>query len=172
MADQFVGEIRIFPYTYAPYHWAYCYGQSIPINQNVLLYALLGTSYGGDGVTNFKLPDLSGRVPIHMGQGPGLTNRPLGQRTGLNSVTLTTDTMPSHNHNLICSTRGATKTSPVDSFLAVGAYELYSTKVNLSRDMAPGTITEEGGGEAHPNMMPYMGLNFCISLWGTFPPRT
>ena len=171
MAEPFIGEIRLFPYTYAPVGWAFCDGQLLPVKQQSTLYALLGTRYGGDGVRDFALPDLRGRIPIHMGQGPGLSNRILAQMLGREWVTLDMDTMPQHSHNLVCTTNTADRTNPVGGILAQGEIAFYRSSLNITREMVPGMIDEAGDYQSHNNMMPFLGLHYCISMLGIFPPR-
>lgn len=172
MADPFIGEIRVFPYTFAPKNWAFCDGQLVSTSQNDVLFSLIRTTYGGNGTSNFALPDLRGRVPIHMGMGPGLSSRGIGQPLGYNGVNLTMDTMPQHNHTLRCSTRTADATSPVGAVPAKGQYAFYSTSLQVTREMVPGMIANAGGNQPHYNMMPFEVLNFCISLKGLYPSRT
>jgi microcystin-dependent protein len=155
MADPFVAEIRIFPFNFAPKGWAFCDGQILPISQNTALFALLGTTYGGDGKSTFALPDLQGSTPMQQGQGPGLSLRDLGEIGGEQNVTLLQSEMPSHTHGV----------------QAAGAHDVYAgppPNVNMS----PLATSVTGGSLPHNNMMPYLGLNFCIALQGVFPPRT
>jgi microcystin-dependent protein len=172
MAEPFIGEIRLFPYTYAPVGWAFCDGQLLPVSQNSMLFSLLHTTYGGNGTTNFALPDLRGRVPIHMGRGVGLSTRTIGQKLGVNRVTLDSDTLPQHTHNLACTTNTADQDSPVDAIPAQGQYAFYSSSLDYTMEMVPGMIDESGGDESHYNMMPFLTLHFCISLRGIYPPRS
>lgn len=171
MAEPFIGEIRLFPYSYAPVGWANCDGQILRTEQQQALFSLLGNRYGGDGSQTFALPDLRGRVPIHMGQGPGLSNRILADRVGTEGVTLNTDTMPQHSHNLVCTSAAADQTSPVGAIPAQGPIAIYSSSLNITREMVPGMIDNAGANQAHDNMMPFLVLRYCISLRGIYPPR-
>jgi len=173
MADPFVAEIRIFPFNFAPTGWAFCDGQLLPISQNTALFSLLGTTYGGDGKSNFALPNLQGQVPMHPGQGPGLSLHNLGESGGSDTVTLLTSQIPGHNHALMASAQPAEDSSPAGEALgrSVGA-ALYQTNTaqNLAT-MAPEALAPSGGGQPHNNLMPYLTLSFCIALQGVFPPR-
>lgn len=156
--DPFLGAIIMVGFTFAPRNWAFCDGQLLQISQNQALFALLGTTYGGDGRTTFALPDLRGRVPLHPGSGPGLTPRQLGEAGGAESVALTGAQVPAHDHPVPqVQVRG---TGPEALGLAAGG--------------ARGTTATgaTGGGEAHPNMPPFLGVHFCIALQGIFPSRT
>ncbi len=174
MADPFVAEIRIFPFNFAPTGWAFCDGQLLPISQNTALFSLLGTTYGGDGKSNFALPNLQGQAPMHPGQGPGLSFHNLGESGGSDTVTLLTSQIPGHNHALMASAQPAEDSSPAGEALgrSVGA-ALYQTNTaqNLVA-MAPEALAPSGGGQPHNNLMPYLTLTFCIALQGVYPPRT
>jgi len=174
MADPFVAEIRIFPFNFAPTGWAFCDGQLLPISQNTALFSLLGTTYGGDGNTNFALPNLQGQAPMHPGQGPGLSLHNLGESGGSDTVTLLTSQIPGHNHALMASNQPGEDASPTGEALgrSVGA-ALYQTNTaqNLVA-MAPAALVVSGGGQPHNNLMPYLTLSFCIALQGVYPPRT
>ena len=161
-SEPFIGEISIFGFNFAPRGWSTCDGQLLAISSNQALFSLLGTTYGGDGRTTFGLPDLRGRLPMHFGSGPGLTNRPIGQRGGAEQVTLTVGTMPSHNHTLELAT---TDGPPPDTYVVVPNY---SSTANATLDEELGMT---GGGQAHDNMPPFQVLNFCIALVGVFPSR-
>jgi microcystin-dependent protein len=174
MADPFVAEIRIFPFNFAPKGWAFCDGQLLPLSQNTALFSLLGTTYGGDGKSTFALPNLQGSVPMHPGQGPGLSQRFLGELGGTETVTLLLTEIPLHNHNLQCNNTGGNNTSPVGNLWASGAFQRGG--VNLydpasSGDMNLNAVAPAGGGLPHNNMQPYLTVNFCIALQGVFPPR-
>ncbi|MFD0894871.1 phage tail protein [Luteolibacter ambystomatis] len=174
MADPFVAEIRIFPFNFAPKGWAFCNGQLMPISQNTALFSLLGTTYGGDGKSTFALPDVQGNVPMHPGQGPGLSLHDLGEMSGSQYVTLLTSEIPLHTHTLMCLAAPADTASPASGSFArvVGAspYIQPAAMGNLST-MAPQALAPAGGSLPHNNMMPYLTLNFCIALQGVFPPR-
>jgi microcystin-dependent protein len=173
VADPFVAEIRIFPFNFAPKGWAFCNGQILPISQNTALFSLLGTTYGGDGRSNFALPNIQGRVPMHPGQGPGLSPYTLGQAAGEDGVVLTLPQMGSHRHTLEGSTITGGNTAPSGESLGnSGATPLYqtATTTNLVNLNTKG-ISTVGAGAAHNNLMPYLTVNFCIALQGVFPPR-
>ncbi|GGO39224.1 phage tail protein [Deinococcus humi] len=163
MDDQFLSEIRLMSFYYPPQGWALCNGQLLPINQNQALFALLGTMYGGNGQTNFALPDLRGRVPVHTGSG-----YTLGQQMGSPNVTLSMQQLPQHTHMLQASSDAAgTQADPSGALLAPvnGGYGTGGALTTLE----PGTITSVGGSQAHDNMQPYLTLSYCIALVGVFP---
>jgi len=171
MADPFVAEIRIFPFTFAPKGWAWCNGQLLPISQNTALFSLLGTTYGGDGKSTFALPDMQGRAPMHPGQGPGLSLHDLGETGGSETVTLLESEIPAHTHQLRAATSLGDNPNPVGHSLAryVNAYQ---STVNTSLvAMAPQALAPAGGDQPHNNMMPYLTYYFNIALQGVFPPR-
>ena len=174
MGTPYLGEIRCFSFGFAPKDWALCNGQLLPINQNQALFSILGTTYGGNGTTNFALPNLQGQVPAHLGAG-----FVLGQATGSTNVTLVSNEMPMHNHGIlsaIVEPGGATEhaASPSSS-AAIGPSNpdgLYSTSVgNDAVALAPSILSNVGGSQPHPNMQPYLVLNFCIALAGIFPSQ-
>lgn len=174
MADQFIGEIRIFAGNYAPSGWLICNGAILPISQYTDLFSVLSTNYGGNGVTNFGLPDFTERVPIDQGQGPGLTNRHLGDRGGLEGVILKTQNMPKHRHNLMGTNTIATEKQPFTNSFAntSGSYLFYNKAI--SEDMvslATETIGVEGENRPHYNMMPYTVMNFIIATQGIYPEK-
>lgn len=169
MADPFVAEIRIFPFNFAPKGWAFCNGQLLPLSQNTALFSLLGTTYGGNGKSNFALPDLQGSVPIHPGQGPGLSLYDLGQTGGSETVTLLESEIPAHNHTLRAVEDDGGFLTPVGMFLAAGNSMYVNGNPNTT--MSPQALTPAGGDQPHNNMMPYLTFNFCIALQGVFPPR-
>jgi len=174
MSDQFVAEIRIFPFNFPPTGWAFCNGQLMPISQNTALFSLLGTTYGGDGKSTFALPDLQGSVPMQQGQGQGLSARDLGQQSGVESITLLTSEIPVHTHALRANFNEAdiNDPSPDRAIARSGTGFLYQsdTATNLTL-MAPQGLPPAGGGLPHNNMQPYLTLNFCIALQGIFPQR-
>lgn len=175
MADPFVAEIRIFPFNFAPTGWALCNGQLMPISQNTALFSLLGTTYGGDGKSNFALPNMQGNAPMHPGQGPGLSLHDLGEMGGSETVTLLQSEIPVHSHGLMGNTTTGTKSVPTGNSLArtSGATPyLPSNPAPQLAAMAPQALTPTGGGQPHNNLMPYLTLNFCIALQGVFPPRS
>jgi microcystin-dependent protein len=183
MSEPFLSEIKVVSFNYPPKGWALCNGQLMPINQNQALFALLGTTYGGNGQTNFALPNLRGRVPIHFG---GSHN--LGEAAGSTSVTITQQTMPTHTHIMQASTTAVAATTVnsvpgnagTNKFLApsiaslqggqTSALNLYGNPTNLGA-MAPNAVTSVGGSQPHNNMMPYLTLNFIIALQGIFPSQ-
>jgi len=167
MSNPFLGEIRLFPYNFAPRGWAFCNGQILSIAQNTALFSLLGTTYGGNGQTTFALPDLRGRVAMSSGQGPGLSNYSLGQVAGVESVTLTQNEMPLHGHATLCSSDDGNSGVPVGNYPAAFGQPIYSTTQN-----SPGPPTGgAGGSQPHTNIQPYLVLNYCIALEGIFPSR-
>src|SRR5215211_1062963 len=173
MADPFVAEIRIFPFNFAPKGWAWCDGQLLPLSQNTALFSLLGTTYGGNGKSNFALPDLQGRAPMHPGHGPGLSLHDLGETGGSDTVTLLQAEIPSHTHNLRASTEDGTQGTLTSGITLAnsGGGTLYQTNVNANLvPMDPKSLTPAGGDAPHNNMQPYLTLKFCIALQGVFPP--
>jgi microcystin-dependent protein len=179
MADPFVAEIRIFPFNFPPTGWATCDGQLLPLSQNTALFALLGTTYGGNGKTNFALPNLQGSAPMQPGQGAGLSLRDLGQIGGIETVTLLQSEIPVHAHSVQATTVVANSDQPAGNSLARGQYSFQGNSgaapmyFNGAPDtmMAPQAIAPSGGSQPHNNMQPYLTLNFCIALQGVFPPR-
>ncbi len=172
MSDAFVAEIRVFAFNFAPRGWATCDGQIIPIAQNTALFSLLGTNYGGNGVQNFALPNLRDSFVVGQGQGPGLTERFVGETGGSAAVALLPTQMPAHRHTLT-ATASATTTVPTGAALAppVDGSVAYRTPGVLA-PMAAESINVAGSGSAHENRQPYQTLNFCIALQGIFPPRS
>jgi microcystin-dependent protein len=171
--DPFVAEIRIFPFNFAPKGWAFCDGQILPLSQNTALFSLLGTTYGGDGKSNFALPDMQGNAPMHPGQGPGLSLHDLGESGGSDTVTLLESEMPAHSHNWMTSNQDGTDQSPVNEMFAggVGGIAMYAAPASITQ-LAPNALPPAGGNQPHNNLMPYLTLTFCIALQGVFPPRT
>ena len=164
MAEPFLSEIRLVSFNFAPKGWALCSGQVLPINQNQALFALLGTTYGGDGRVTFALPNLQGRVPIHFGNG-----HTLGERGGEQAHTLSMAEMPTHTHVAQASSAAGTQNIPANNMmLSQRAAEIYRAPSNLA-PMMTGTTTNNGGSQAHTNMQPFLTLNFCIALQGIFP---
>jgi microcystin-dependent protein len=174
MTDPFVAEIRIFAGNFAPRGWALCNGQLLPISQNTALFSLVGVSYGGNGQTTFALPDLQGRAPMHQGQGPGLTDRVIGESGGSPAVSLLTSEMPVHTHSLMASTSPASGRDPTNNPLARSRNgNAYQTNVNQNVVlMAAQAVSLAGGSQPHNNMQPYLALTFIIALQGIFPPRS
>lgn len=172
MADPFVAEIRIFPFNFAPKGWAWCDGQLLPLAQNTALFSLLGTTYGGNGKSNFALPDLQGRAPMHPGQGPGLSLHDLGETGGTETVTLLESEIPSHAHTLRGNTVDPADTN-VPSASATFAESSGGTMYRPTADtqMSGDTLASAGGDQPHNNMQPYLTFYFNIALQGVFPPR-
>jgi microcystin-dependent protein len=176
MADPFVAEIRLFPFNFAPKGWAFCNGQLLPISQNTALFSLLGTTYGGDGRSTFGLPNLQGSAAMHQGQGPGLSQRFLGETGGQQTVTLTLTQMPAHTHTANGKAAGGTAnpSSMVWGTSNAGkvAANFYAPAAPAPVNMNAGALANTGGSQPHNNMMPYLTLNFCIAMQGVFPPRS
>jgi microcystin-dependent protein len=170
--DPFVAEIRIFPFNFAPKGWAFCDGQILPLSQNTALFSLLGTTYGGDGKSNFALPNMQGNAPMHPGQGPGLSLHDLGETGGTETVSLLESEMPSHSHALLG--QNAVGDTPVaNGHVLARATGAYQTNVGTNVvAMAPAALPPAGGDQPHNNMQPYLTLNFCIALQGVYPPRS
>lgn len=173
MANPFLGEIRIFGTNFAPYGWQMCNGQVLPISQYTALFALLGTTYGGNGTSNFQLPNLQGNFPMHWGQGSGLTLRDIGETGGEASETLLQTQIPSHNHLIGCATTDGTEAPGATTVFGGGgrgkqpAYAAGPATVA----MAPTAVAVAGGGQAHENRPPFLVMNFCIAMQGVFPSR-
>lgn len=171
MSDQFVAEIRIFPFNFAPTGWATCDGQLLPISQNTALFSLLGTTYGGDGKSTFALPNMQGNAPMQPGQGQGLSLRDLGEQSGVESITLLQSEIPVHTHGMSVSSQLGLENLPTGHLFAMGdGINLYGPANNFVL-MANQALTPAGGGLPHNNMQPYLTLNFCIALQGIFPQR-
>lgn len=172
MADPFVAEIRIFPFNFAPKGWAWCDGQLLPLSQNTALFSLLGTTYGGNGKSNFALPDLQGRAPMHPGQGPGLSLHDLGETGGSETVTLLESEIPAHSHALRAQVQPGDDDDPAGRLMAQGVgARMYAPAASLT-SMAPESLPPAGGDAPHNNMQPYLTFYFAIALQGVFPPRT
>lgn len=171
MATPFIGEIRMFAGTFAPVGWAFCDGQTLAISQNDALFALIGTTYGGDGQTTFNLPDLRSRLPVHMGQLTGGSNYVQGSPLGVESVTLNTQQMAAHNHAVL-GAGAATSVSPAGAVYAGGQgnLNLYAAAAP-NVPMAAGMVQNAGGNQPHDNLMPYLAIRFIIALEGIFPSR-
>ncbi len=172
MAEAFIAEIRIFGFTFAPRGWATCDGQVLPIQQNTALFSLLGTNFGGNGRSTFALPNLAGNLAIGTGQGPGLTNRNLGEQGGAAAVTLSAAQLPSHSHTLGAVPAAATAKNPAGAALAATASGAvaYRSPGTLT-PMAASSLTPAGQSQPHQNRQPVLVLNFCIAMQGAFPPR-
>lgn len=174
MADPFVAEIRIFPFNFAPKGWAWCDGQLLPLSQNTALFSLLGTTYGGNGKSNFALPDLQGRAAMHPGQGPGLSLHDLGETGGSETVSLLESEIPAHSHTLNGTVENGTQGTFQPGVTLAGSINglLYQTNTSSNIVMMNGNdLTPAGGDQPHNNMQPYLTFYFCIALQGVFPPR-
>ena len=170
MSQPFIGEIRIFAGNFAPNGWAFCDGSLQAISQNDALFALIGTTYGGDGQNTFALPDLRGRVPVHQGQGPGLGARSIGEQSGTETVTLTAAQVPVHTHVMKASSALPSGASGVGGVLAANNVNLYGGFVQGSTTpMAAQAVSPQGGSQPHQNMAPFVGISYIISLFGIFP---
>ena len=170
MGTPYVGEIRMFAGNFAPAGWAFCNGALLAISENDVLFTLIGTTYGGDGQSTFALPDLQSRVPVHMGTGGG-SSYIIGQSSGVESVTLTTSQIPAHSHVPLCNSGAGTNASPQNDVWAALDSNIYSD-VAPSVIMAPSALGSTGGSQPHDNMVPFLVINFIISLFGVFPSQT
>jgi microcystin-dependent protein len=181
MSSPYIGQIMIFGGNFAPQGWALCQGQLLPISGYETLYSLIGTTYGGDGQNTFALPDLQGRVPLHMGQGPNITqNYVMGENGGVEGVILDSQHLPSHNHSFQAANVGDANTPGPTTMLAneggadaskVSIYAPFDyTPANMTT-LAPGSVAAAGGGEPHDNMQPFLVVNFVISLFGVYPSQ-
>jgi len=178
MAEPFIGQIIMFAGNFQIRGYAFCNGQTLAISQNTALFSILGTTYGGNGQTTFALPNLQSRVPIHFGQGPGLSPYVLGQQAGSENVTLTSQQMPAHNHNVLTNSSNGNSSTPENNFIAPAVLSgATPTAVNGYRNSQDGTLMNAqslsiaGGNQPHPNIQPYLALNFLIALQGIFPSR-
>lgn len=173
--DPFIGQIALFAGNFAPRGWALCDGQLLQIASNSALFSILGTTYGGDGRTTFGLPDLRGRAPIHPGSGPGLTVRNLGQKGGVEAVTLSDAQMPAHGHGVKASGANGTTTDPTNAYpakiIASADVIINSYAATENALMNAAMIASTGGGASHGNMQPFLGLNYIIALVGVYPSR-
>jgi len=161
----------MFGFNFAPQGWALCNGQVVPISQNTALFALLGTTYGGNGTSNFALPNLQSRVAVHQGAGPGLSECPIGTDGGSETTTLLKSQLPAHNHLVKVDNGAASSQRPAGHVLARSSAEVYAPTSNGST-LNAGTVSETGGNKPFNNLQPYLVLNFCIALVGIFPPRS
>ena len=176
MSSPFVAEIRMFAGNFAPKGWAQCNGQLLPISQNTALFSLLGTTYGGDGKSNFALPNLQGSAAMHWGQSTTGTQYFIGQTGGETSVTLLDSEMPQHTHALQASAHVANLNNPgpANALARSTPAMIYKVPAGAAppQPLAPGVLTPAGGSQPHNNLMPYLTLNFCIAMQGVFPPRS
>jgi len=172
-SEPFVGQIALFPFNFAPQGWAFCNGQLLQINQYNALFALLGTTYGGNGQTTFALPDLRGRVPLGAGQGPGLTNRFLGETLGTENVTILESQMPAHTHGIQVLSSPGTSNTPVNSIPAQNRDGISNYASGTPNgQMASGVLASTGGSQPVNNMQPSLSMNYCIALFGIFPSQS
>ena len=174
MAEPFIGEIRMVGFQFAPERWANADGQLMPIQQQATLYSLYGTTYGGDGVTNFALPDFRGRVPIHVGHGPGLPSYYQGQAAGYPAVTLQADQTPVHTHPSAVHAKSAAADlpAPADNYWAEAGRNSFAADQDATMNAnAVEVLANTGGGQAHENMQPFLTIRFCVSLEGVYPTR-
>lgn len=167
MAQPYVGEIRMFAGNFAPAGWMFCEGQLLPISENETLFQLIGTTYGGDGQSTFALPDLRGRLPLHMGNG-----FVLAETGGAEEITLTASQIPAHSHPLLASTAGGTIASPANSVLAESVAINPYIEDQANSNMNPAAVSAVGGSQPHTNFQPYLCVNFIISMFGIFPSPT
>ena len=175
MTDPFVAEIRILACNFPPTGWAFCDGQILPISQNTALFSLLGTTYGGDGRSNFALPNLQGAIPMGQGQGPGLSQQYLGEQSGEDHVTLINSEMPVHTHTLMASNEDGDLNTPAPQRVlgrALQANTYAPASGNRIVQMHPQAVGVAGGSQPHNNLQPYLTLNFCIALQGIYPARS
>jgi microcystin-dependent protein len=173
--DPFVAEIRIFPFNFAPKGWAFCDGQILPLSQNTALFSLLGTTYGGDGKSNFALPNMQGNAPMHPGQGPGLSLHDLGETGGSDTVSLLESEIPSHSHTMRAHNLDQADhqvPSPQTSIAQSANGSAFQTTTSGLVTLSDSVLAPAGGDQPHNNMQPYLTLNFCIALQGVYPPRT
>ncbi len=168
----FMSEIALFSYGFAPHGWALCNGQLLSINQNQAMFSLLGTTFGGNGVQNFALPDLRGRAPLHYGQGSGLSQYVLGEVTGTESVTVLQSNLPPHSHGFVANSGIGTTSDPAGNYIAQYGEGVKSFSGTQNTVMNPGSISNAGGTQPHSNLQPYLTLNYCIALQGVFPSQS
>lgn len=171
MSSPYVGEIRMFGGNFAPAGWAFCNGALMPISENDTLFNLIGTTYGGDGQETFALPDLRGRLPIHMGTGSSLSTRVIGESGGVEAVTLTQNQIPNHSHAMLASNDIPTLSTPANNMPGQAAAKLYRGG-NPTVQLDVQAVQGSGGSQPHTNIQPYLCVNFIISLFGIFPSQT
>ena len=174
MSEPFIGEIQMFSGIFRPRSWSLCDGQLLNVSQNAALFSLFGTVYGGDGRTTFGLPDLRGRVPVHRGPGPGLSDRRIGQKGGQEDVTLVANQIPAHKHELQANTGAGTDSSPTGNVPAqstIGVYKANPAPASI-RTLKSESISRVGGSQRHTNMAPFQCVNFIVALYGIYPSRS
>lgn len=169
ISDFYIGQVKAFGFSFAPSGWAQCNGQLLAVSSNDALFSLIGTIYGGDGRTTFGLPDFRGRVPLHLGRGSGLSLRRIGQKNGQEKVTLNTQNLPSHKHTATGSDKDGSSASPGGNVPAVAKASIY--QANADASFNANMIGNTGGSGSHNNMQPYIAVNWCIALLGTYPSR-
>jgi len=172
MAQPFVGEMRMFAGNFAPAGWMTCEGQTLPISENEVLFQLIGTTYGGDGESTFNLPNLASRVPVHNGTGPDGVTYQIGEMAGTESVTLTTQQLPTHNHAFLASTSAGTQNAPANNVVAASPSVTLFIGDSPDGNLAANAMTPVGGSQPHENCQPFLCINFIISLFGRFPSQT
>jgi microcystin-dependent protein len=171
LGQPYIGEIRMFGGNFPPNGWMFCDGALLPISENDALFQLIGTTYGGDGQETFALPNLQSRIPMHAGTGSSGTTYQLGESGGVESVTLTTQQIPSHSHALMASTATGTQKAPAGEVLASGSTVLIYRATAPTQPMAAQSINSTGGSQPHDNMVPFLCINFIISLFGIYPQQ-
>jgi microcystin-dependent protein len=171
MSDPFIGEIRVFGFNFPPTGWAVCNGQLLPIAQYAALFSVLGTQYGGNGTSNFALPNFQGSVALHQGAGPGLTPRVVGETGGAGTVTLTTAQLPAHSHAAACNNGNGTAYGPAGNVWATDAGGAREYAPSGNATMATAALAATGGNQPHDNMQPSLAVNYCIALVGIYPSR-
>lgn len=172
MSEPFVGEIRMFAGNFAPRGWAFCDGQLLAVSQNDALFSLLGTIYGGDGRTTYGLPDMRGRIPIHAGSGPGLSQRRLGSKSGSEKLTLTVNQMPAHTHGMKGSSDSGSAASPSNATVGrTTNFDFYRASGSPGANMSSTAISSVGGSQSHTNLQPFLCIYFIIALFGIYPSR-
>lgn len=172
MSEPFLGEIRAVAFPFAPKNWAFCNGALLSIAQNTALFSLLGTTYGGNGQTNFALPDLRGRVGVGSGQGPGLPSFSLGQQGGEETHTLITSEMAAHNHQMVCATTTGASTDPTNNYAIPKDTSTVMYSTTHDSNMIPAMVNNAGNSQAHENRQPYMTVNYVICTSGIYPSRS
>jgi len=172
MGEPYVGEIRMFAGNFAPNGWMFCEGQTLPISENEVLFQLIGTTYGGDGEETFNLPNLAGRVPMHMGTGPDGTTYQIGEMAGTEQETLSVQQIPTHSHPLLASSAPGTETAPGGNLTGQPATKRIYAAATAPSAMNAAAVQPAGGSQPHENTQPFLCINFIISLFGVFPTQT